>query len=516
MHAQDGRLKDHTLSTKSAALSPVEQALLQEPPLGGSLSPVRLTQTRIERVARTQELPLSFLLEDVLAEFWSSPEGDTGTLNRCFRLQGTFNEAAMELAINELARRHEVLRTTFSVVNGRARQVIARPVRLTVPVIDLHSMAHVKRLEEALRILAQEAQRPYDPSRSQLWRVVIVRLDESEHLLLLSVSHLIADGSSINLLIKDSWILYRAFSTGTPSPLTEIPIQFADYACWQRSNLQGSVLEDLVSYWKRNLDGLKVVPEILLPFERTIPTENNERTVVIQHLQVPASLLESLRELSRREGVTLFMLVFAALITTLHRYTGNHDFGILSPVTNRHRPETTGVVGWLADYIVLRVKVPAVATFPQLLQKVRDVVLEAYDHQELPFSKFYGNSSKVWKQANSYSSVRFNMMAGTGRSDASPSQSGGATRMGGFVLTSIDLPQSMPSRMSPPGLDVLVRENDHQLHVNITHELERHEAAAVNLLLQDYLKVLEGVACAPQQRLAEILLSSKTISNRAV
>lgn len=510
MDDRDSHLKRHTLSSRLAKLSPAKQALLERWQQGKSLSTPRITQVGIERVARNQELPLSFLLEDVMNQFSSNPACDMGSQSTCFRLMGVFNEAAMEVAINELVRRHETLRTSFRFIDGRPVQVIAPPTTLRIPVIDVQDIPKAERLGEALRILAGAAQRRYDPSKDSLWRVLLVRLDKSEHLLLFSVSHLIADGLSLDLLVKDSWILYGAFSTGRPSPLKELPVQFADYAYWQRKKLQGRVLEDLISYWKRQLDGINLIPEVRLPFERPLSTESSKRTVETQHLQVPAALLESLRELCRREGVTLFMVIFAALITILHRYSGHNDFGILSPAANRYRPETREVVGWFADYIVLRVRVPAVGTFSDLLKHVRNVVLEAHEHQALPFSKFYGHTPDIWNKASLYSSIRFNMMIGTERREVNAPQSGGAAQIPGLVVTLIEPPQS-PTSMSPPGLAVSVRETEKQLHVSITHELERHEAAAIRELLQNYLIVLEGAAVSPEQRLVEFPLVLKTV-----
>lgn len=511
MDEQDYYLKRPTLSSRLVKLSPAKQALLEKWRRGKSLSRSRHIQAPIERVARDRELPLTFLLEDLLEQIQSNPNVDVGILNRCFRLTGAFDQAAMEMTVNELARRHETLRTRFPQVNGRLSQVIEPPAMPGLPVIDLSDVPEAERLEKALGMLAEEAQRPYDLSGNKLWRVLLVRLSESDHFLLLSVSHLIADVASMDILVKDSWTLYRAFSTGRPSPLAELPIQFADYAYWQRKTLQGQVLEDLTSYWKRQLEGLKPVPELRLPFERPLPAEKSERSVEIQHLKVPATLLASLKDFSRREGVSLFMLLFAALITILHRYTGKHDFGILSPIANRHRPETGGAVGWFADYIVLRIRPSGLETFSELLQCVRTVVLDAYEHQDLPFFKFYGNNSDVWAKARAYSSLRFNMTLGAESREDNAPQSGEAAQMPGLVLASITLPQPKPKSLSPPGLNVFVQESEKQLDVSITHELERHEAAAVRELLQNYLIVLEGAIVSPEQRLAEFPLVLKTV-----
>lgn len=494
-------LKRHTLYSRSANLSPAKRALLEKRKQGRLLRPNPSAHAPIERVARNQELPLSFLLEDVLEEIGSNPGFDAGALSTCFRLTGAFNEAAIEATVNELARRHEALRTSFPRIDGRPAQVINPPTTIKLAVVDMQDVPEARRLEEALKMLAVEERRPYHPSQVALWRVLLVRLDKNEHLLLLSVSHLIADGASLNILIEDCLTLYQAFSTGEASRLRELPIQFADYAYWQRKTLQGKLLEDLTSYWKRQLDGLKLVPQIRLPFER-LP-EQSERTLETQLLEVPEALLEGLKELARRERVTLFMLLFAGLITVLHRYTGRDDFGILSPVANRHRPETRGVVGWFADYIVLRVRLSGIETFAELLQHVRNVVLEANEHQDLPFFKFYGNSSKVWNEASAYSSVRFNMALESESREPNAPPIEAAALMPGLVLNSIEVPQPTRKTLSPPGLAVFVRCIEKELKVTITHELERHEASAISDLLQNYLLVLEGAAVLPRQRLEE-------------
>jgi hypothetical protein len=504
-------MKRRELSSRSSKLSPAQQALLEKRIRGASLGVNgNIQASPIERVPRDRAMPLTFFLESLLDQKWSSWEIRENSHRRCFRLTGAFKEEAMERTVNELARRHEALRTMMPLVNGRPAQVIAPSVNLKMPLVDLEAIPEAERMEELLRILAGEVRRPYDLSREMLWRVLLIRLCESEHVLMFSMSHLISDSWSMELLIKDSWTLYQAFSTGQPSPLPELPIQFADYAYWQRETLQGQVLEDLVSYWQRQLDGLKLIPEIHLPIERPLPAVAGERHIMAQHLELPAGLLSSLRELSQREGGTIFMVLVAALIALLHRYTGKDDFGIPSTTSNRYRPETRGVIGCFADFLVLRVRMSGAETFLALLQLVRNVVLEAYEHQDLPFAKFYGHSPRMWNDAETYPSVRINITMGAEKHEGAP-ESHARARTPVLVIDPVKLPESRVRNAALPGITLIVQENDNRLDVIINYDRERYADEAIKELLENYCGILESVAANPDQRLSELPLNIKTV-----
>lgn len=505
MDEKDKQLKRETLSSRLGHLSAAKQALLDKRMRGASAPRSQNTKAPIERAPRDEDPPLPFLLEGAVERVWADPEGGEDNLSRCFRLEGALDEAALHRTINELARRHEALRTNFQRIAGQTRQVIADSLNLRLPLRDLQHLDAGDRLQEGLRLLAAESQKPYDPSRDLLWRIVLVRLAEDDHLLLLTMSHLISDAWALDVLVKDSLTLYRAYAAGEESPLPELPIQFADYAYWQRRTLQGQTLAELVSYWQRQLDGLKLIPELRLPIERAVEP-GSERTLLAQQLRVEAGLVESLYERSRREGVSLFMLLLAALLTVLHRYSGADDFGIPSPVAKRHRVETRGVIGWFADFIVLRVRLSGVETFSQLLERVREVVLAAYEHQDLPFAKFTGNGAAMWQEAETYPSVRFNMLMGAERQAEAAPPEGETARMGGLRVSTIKLPQEKSKSWSLPGMAMIVQGSEQGMDVVVNYEGERYEAGAIKELLENYRIVLGAVAESAEQRLDEFPL----------
>lgn len=499
------------LSSRLASLSPAKQALLERRRRGKLPGAARNAQApTIRRVDRGRVVPLTLLLEHQLSQLWAAPD-DHDVCTRCYRLAGTLDEAAMRQAVEEMARRHEILRTTFPLAEGRVTQAIAPSMTVTLPVFDLRDAPEAGRMEEALRILTEEARRPYDPGREPLWRVALVRFDEGNHLLLLNISHIISDGWSLDLFVHDLWTLYQAFSAGELSPLSELPIQFADYASWQRDTLRGQTLERLINYWKLQLDGLKLIPEIRLPIERPLTTAAARELLYIhgdfRSLRIPATLLEGLKDLSRRQGVTLYMLMLAALAALLHRYTGGVDFGIPSPVANRHLPETTQVIGPFADRLVLRIRFSGEDTFSELLRRVREVVLEAYEHQDLPFILFHGNTEEAWENMN-YPSVRFNMQKRVEACGAGEPEAGAEVRVAGLTIAPVNLPQCAAEDQpwDLPGIEVDVQYNDEEMLVTLIYERERYEAAAAEELLGNYIAVLEGAVASPGQGLAEFPL----------
>ena len=515
MDRQDPNIEQARLSLRLSRLSPAKRALLETRASQAMLrkrqleDQARISQSlhasSIKPVPRDGELPLTFLLEHQLEQLWADPT-DHDLCSICLRLTGTFDEDAIQKAINELARRYEILRTRFPLVDGRVTQTIAASMTIEMPVFDLNDVPETERPEAAMRIVEDQVRRPYDPGNDVLWRVALIQVKHSEHLLLLNISHIISDGWSWDVLIKDCLALYQAFSTNNPPFFAEPSIQFADFAHWQRTTLQGQVLEHLVSYWRQQLEGLKLIPEIRLPIERALPTVSGKKTLYVptgfQHLRIQAVLVESLKTLSRREGVTLYMLLLAALVTILHRYTGGDDFGIPSQMAKRYRPETRDVFGPFVDMLVLRVRLTRNDTFGTLLQHVRDVVLEAYEHQDLPFILFDGNTEEMWKNVN-YPSVRFHMEKRSEMCGEDSSAEGDEIRIPGLVITSINIPTCTDESWDLPGFSIEVQEKKGELLVTAAHERDRYDTAAIKELLENYRMALAAAVDNPLRRLSE-------------
>ncbi|HEX6717995.1 MAG TPA: amino acid adenylation domain-containing protein, partial [Pyrinomonadaceae bacterium] len=290
----------------------------------------------------------------------------------------------LQLTLNEIIRRHEILRTSFAVTDGQPRQVIAPTLTPPLLVVDLQNMPQSQREAESLRLAASNLQRPFDLTRAPLLRVTLLQLDEREQLLLLTMHHIITDGWSIDVFRKELRLLYQAFSLGQPSPLPPLPIQYADFAIWQRQWLQKEELDILLAYWEKQLHG---IPNLLeLPTDRARPAVQTLRGAT-QTATFSLRLSDALKTLSRQEKVSLFMTLLAAFKILLYRYTGQADILVGTPVASRSRHEIEPLIGFFVNTLVLRTDLSGNPSFRELLGRVREVTLGAYANQDLPFEQ---------------------------------------------------------------------------------------------------------------------------------
>ncbi len=338
--------------------------------------------TSIERYPRDVELPLSFAQQ----RLWFLDQLESGSpfynIFAPVRLKGRLDLQALECTLTEIVRRHEALRTTFRTVEGRAVQVIAEARPLSLPVTDLSYLPPERREAEARRMAEEESQRPFDLARGPLLRARLLRLDEDEHLAMLTLHHIISDGWSAGILIRELAALYQAFNAGLPSPLAELPIQYADFAAWQRRWLQGETLDIQLAYWKRKLGGDRAA--LQLPTDRPRPAVQRFRGAH-EALALGAGLSQALKAFSQQENVTLFMTLLAAFKALLHRYTGQDDIIIGSPIANRNRIEIEGMVGFFVNTLALRGDLSGDPSFRELVSRVREVALEASAYQGSAF-----------------------------------------------------------------------------------------------------------------------------------
>ena len=331
---------------------------------------------------QNENLPLSFAQQRLWFLDQLVPDAPIYNIPLAYRVTGQLNVAALEQSLGEIVRRHEALRTTFTAVDGQPIQVIAPEIDLRLPVVDLWEIPETERDADVQRLTTQEAQQPFDLTTGPLLRVKLLRLDEAEHVLLLTMHHIISDGWSLNMLMRELTVLYEAFSTGKPASLPELPIQYADFALWQREWLSGAVLDSQLAYWKQQLGG--ELPVLELPTDRPrlpVQTYRGAR----QSFELSKDLTDALKALSRREGVTLFMTLLAAFKTLLYRYTGQEDVIVGVPIANRNRAEIEGLIGFFVNTLVLRSNLSGIPSFRELLGRVREVALGAYAHQDMPF-----------------------------------------------------------------------------------------------------------------------------------
>ncbi len=293
------------------------------------------TATSLVAIARDRTLPLSFAQQRLWFLDQLVPNNAFYNTPAAVRLTGSLNLAALEQTFNEIVRRHEALRTTFVMVEGQPVQAIAPTLTLSIPVIDLRNLPEAEQDNQVRRLTTEEAQRSFNLSKDPLLRVTLLRLDESEYVLLLILHHIVSDGWSMGVLIREIAVLYAAISSEKPFPLPPLPIQYADFAHWQREWLQGEVLETQLTYWRQQLDGISVLN---LPTNQPRPAVQTYRGAT-QLLQLPKSLSLALEALSQQEGVTLFMSLLAAFQTLLYRYTQQEDIAVGSAIANRNRSE---------------------------------------------------------------------------------------------------------------------------------------------------------------------------------
>jgi amino acid adenylation domain-containing protein/non-ribosomal peptide synthase protein (TIGR01720 family) len=300
------------------------------------------------------------------------------------RLRGALDAGALEKSLNEIVRRHEVLRTAFPAVDGKPLAVVTPDLRLPLPVEDLSDRPDPERWPAALRRAREEAQAPFDLARGPLARARLLRLDARDHVLLLTFHHIVTDGWSEGVSYRELEALYPAFVEGRPSPLSPLPIQYADFAAWQRDWLRGETLDTQLAYWRRALAGAPAALD--LPTDRPRASVRSHRGA--RHMvELSHRLSEALRSLGRAEAATPFMTVLAAFKVLLQRYTGQDDIVVGTPIANRNRLEIEGLIGFFVNTLVLRSDLSGDPTFREALRRVRGVALAAYAHQDLPFER---------------------------------------------------------------------------------------------------------------------------------
>ena len=329
-------------------------------------------------------LPLSFAQERLWFLDQMEPGSTTYNMPLAVRLNGDLNVSALERTLSEIVRRHEVLRTRFVNVSGAPRQEVLEAEAVLLPVTDLRELAEAERETPVREAAIAESREPFDLAHGPMLRVKLLRLGAEEHVVFLTMHHIVSDGWSIGLLIKEVAALYGAYNEGAASPLAELPVQYGDFALWQRGWLQGQELERQLEYWRQRLGGK--LPVLELPADRPRPALQSYRGARLG-LRLPAELSEALKELSRREGATLFMTLLAAFQILLHRYSGQREIVVGTDVANRNYRETEGLIGFFVNQLVLRTEMSGEPTFVELLRRVKEVCLGAYAHQDVPFEK---------------------------------------------------------------------------------------------------------------------------------
>jgi hypothetical protein len=338
------------------------------------------TCSGIVPLVRPTRIPLSYAQEQPWLEDQLLPGNTANNLFYAFRLRGSLDMAALEWGFKQIVARHEILRTSFKIADEQPCQDIVSSLSVSLPVINVSAFAP----GEVERFAREEAKRPFDLAQAPLVRCTLLRVSDAEHVLLLTLHHIVADGQSVEVLFRELIFFSQMYAAGQPGPAPSLPLQYADFTLWQRNWLQGEVLEAQIGYWRKQLEG---APPIL-----ELPTDRERPGVQTHHgarlpLALSRELMDGLKAVSRQEDATLFMALLAAFQALLSCWSEQTDICVGSPVANRKQPELQGLIGFFANTVVLRTNLSGNPTFRQLLQRVREVCLGAYDHQNIPFRK---------------------------------------------------------------------------------------------------------------------------------
>jgi NADP-dependent 3-hydroxy acid dehydrogenase YdfG/acyl carrier protein len=404
------------------------------------------------------------------------------------RLRGSLDVTALKVSLEEICVRHEALRTTFHTRNGEPVQRVRLSRSVPLPRVDLRELPPSARETEAARLLAREAQRPFDLARDSMLRAMLVRLAENEHVLLLVIHHLACDGWSLDVLVRELQALYGAVRSGQRADLPELSVQYADYAVWQRERLQDGALRESVEYWKKQWAG---APKALaIPRDRRGPPAGASEQRFIgawQELRMPGWLVQELHTLRRPRSASLFTTLLTAWVTLLHRYSGQDDILIFTPFANRRRVEVEGLIGFFATNLALRHSLGGDPSFGELLGRVRATVLDAFSHDELPYAEF---PEEVRPTPQSSFFLR------------SVPQDG--AHLGSLGVERIDF--EIETGEASGFLSLVMREGHEGLTARLFYHPDLFEAATAAGMLRYLQTVLEGVVADPERKLSELPL----------
>src|SRR5690349_14861535 len=439
-------------------------------------------------------LPLSFAQQRLWFLDQLEPGSAAYNLSGRVRLEGRLDAPALEASLNEIVRRHEALRTIFSPRAGEPVQIVRSELRLPLPFIDLSDLPLTERETAFRQLCDEEAQQPFDLSTGPLVRARLLRFTKEEHVLLVSLHHIVSDLWSMGVLIREVAALYEAYASGAESALEELSLQYGDYAVWQREWLQGEVLQQQLAYWRKQLGG--DLPVLQLPLDKPRSTASGRDSVTLSY-KLSKKLSEELKALSRTEGVTLFMSLLAAFQLLLSRYSGQEDILVGSPVAHRTRAETEELIGFFVNTLVLRTDVSGNPTFRELVQRVRDTALGAYAHQDVPFEKLV---EELAPERNLSFTPLFQVM---------------------FALENAPLPEievdglkmraeAVTNDTAKFDLALGIGETDDGLTTDWQYRTELFDAATIERMAAHFKTLLENIVADPDARIADLPLLTAT------
>lgn len=440
----------------------------------------------IQPVSRNQNLPLSFNQERLWYLEQLQPDTSVHNLLHCLHFQGELNVVALQMSLGEIIRRHEILRTTFPTVNGLPIQVISPDIDWTLPTIDLQELPLEQRKTEAQRLAAEDAELPFDLTKSPLWRIKLLRLTEQEHILVRTIHHIIFDGWSDRVFLRELGVLYNAFSRGKLSLLSELPVQYADYAQTQRQWLQGKVFSYQLDYWQDQLSGNISALELPTDYPRPpVPSYQG----AYQPLQLSETLTKALKTLSYQEGVSLFVTLLAAFKTLLYLYTKQEDMIVCSPVVGRHQVESKRLIGYFNNIVAVRSDLSKNPSFRELLHRVSQVSSRGFAHQDVPLQTVAQLPSLVHTPLTRAMFILQN----------TPNPS---VELDGLRVNSVYVNREIANF----DLSLSMQELAGQLTGGVQYKTNLFSASTITQLLENFQRLLESLVTNPEQCLENLSL----------
>lgn len=434
-------------------------------------------------------LPLSYCQQRLWFLARLDPSSAAYHVLTAIQVQGTLNTTALRQAFGDVLRRHESLRITVEEVDGLPRQRIGSAFAPDLPVIDLRSLPLSQRSAQAQRLAAEEFRRPFDLEAGPLWRACLLQLTDAEHLLLISIHHLVSDGWSRGILLTELWEFYTARVSGRLAQLPELTMQYVDYACWQRQRLGETDLNSSLLYWKEQLAG--VLP-LDIPTDRPRPPVQSTRGARRSFL-LPTALVDRLRVLGLQERATLFMTLLAGFEALLHRYSGQDVFCVGIPIAGRVQAELEPLIGFFANTLALRADLTNQPTFRVLVGRVRNTVLAATAHQELPFEQLV---EALQPRRDLSRSPLFQVMLVLQNTPAPPAA------VPGLRLISLDCDNGTAKFE----LTLFLVESEEGLRGQLEYNTDLFDSATMQRMADHFRTLLEGAAAAPDRALAELPL----------
>jgi len=443
---------------------------------------------RIERRKSGGPCSLSFAQEQLWFLDQLAPGSPVYNIVDVIPIDGKYDAAAMGRALAELVRRHEVLRTVFPQRNGHPIQSVLPTVDLALSELDISSLPAQEREREWARVVREEGRKPFDLSHAPLFRGTLVHASHQEHRLLLTIHHIVADEWSMELIHQEVTQLYEAFRRGRASALPDLPIQYADFACWQREWSQGDVLQQEISYWKTELAGAPPVLDLVT--DRPRPAVQSFRGAT-EFFQLPHRLREQIKALGRQEQATVFMALEASFAALLHRYTGQDDILVGTPISGRTHSETERLVGCFLNTVVLRSRFTDDVTFRSLLQQVRDRALGAYAHPDLPFNHLV---AELAPQRDASRTPLFQVMFVLHNAE------------GVSQVSKVSGNRQLETGTSKFDLTLLISETERGLDGLVEYSTDLFEADTIRRLCGHYITLLEAIVGHPDQSIATLPL----------